>query len=123
MAGMLSRSVGCLGGPFGATGGFMKTLKKHLLFLCVEHSEVLERAVGVLGGSFGEALEPLGGPCAVPERSLGILGGPWWVLAGSLGPYPETVKKQFPRGLGAPWEPLRGSLRGVRAPLEALGGS
>ena len=50
---------GCLGGPYGAIGGLMKTLKNHWFLLCFEHLEVLGRA-------------------------LGILLGPWWLLWGAL---------------------------------------
>ena len=74
----------------------MKTLKNQMFLLWFEDLEVLEKALGVLGGSCGGALGALGGSWEVPERSLGILGAPGWILEGSLGPlYGETFQKHL----------------------------
>ena len=97
--------IGCLGGPYGAIGGLMKTLKYHWFLLCFECSEVLGRAwaLEILLGPWGllwEALEGLGGPWEVPEGSLGIFGGslrvPWVPIRGNV--EKTVVFFTFPRG-------------------------
>ena len=44
---------GCLGGPYGAIGGLMKTLKNQWFLLCFEHLEVLGRTLGIPLGPWG----------------------------------------------------------------------
>ena len=59
----------CLGGPYGALGGLMKTLKSHSFLLCFEYLEVLGRALGILLGPWGllwGTLEGLGGALGSP---------------------------------------------------------
>ena len=99
-----------------------------MCLLCFEDLEVLEKALGGLGGSSGGLLGALGGPWQVPDRSLGIPGGSWWVLVGSLGPHTRQRCKNyyfltFPKGLRAPWGLLGGFLLSLGTPLRVLGGA